>query len=181
MKFLTNNKNMDYILNCGLEVIKQKDNTEILQNFGFKITAQKDGSGLLHIVPIKNTLFRSERYVVIPKEIFDDIKSGNTDLFSLMEKYNYLEKLIFPRIKVVPQPQPKINTENCYQGADFFVTHEEGKYYLEYLLARQGGGERKFEISKDIYEDARKGKMSSSDIFKKYNLYHLDIPENDVK
>jgi hypothetical protein len=83
--------------------------------------------------------------------------------------------------EVKPIPRPKINTETMYQGIDFFVTEETGRYFFKYRLSRQGDGERKFEITKEIYEDARKGDKSTSDLFKKYNLYHLDIPENNVK
>ena len=68
-----------------------------------------------------------------------------------------------------------------YQCVDFFVTEELGKYFLKYRLSRQGDGERKFEITREVYEEARTDKYSASDLFKKYNPYHLDIPENDVK
>lgn len=56
-----------------------------------------------------------------------------------------------------------------------------GCYYLIYELSRHGGGHRKIPITKEIYEEARIGKHSTSDLFKKYNLYNLDVPENDVK
>lgn len=146
---------------------------------GWTVKELDDGMGLLHVIPVG--LFRYEEYVVIPQNVFEDIKNGERDIFFLLTKYKLYDIIPLRGETVIPNPKPNINTENCYQGADFFVTHEEDKYYLEYLLARQGGGTRKFEISKEIYEDARKGKMSSSDIFRKYNLYHLDVPENDVK
>jgi hypothetical protein len=158
----------------------------LINTNGWTVTKQKNGTGLLHIIPETNSVFCEERFVTLTSEMMTDIENGMTNINDLALKYKIYTWICFDAPdsigeKVIPNPRPKINTENCYQGADFFVIHEEGKYYLEYLLARQGGGERKFEISKEIYEDARKGKMSSSDIFRKYNLYHLDIPENDVK
>jgi hypothetical protein len=148
---------------------------------GWTIKEQKNGTGLLHIIPAPKSLFRYEEYVVIPQNVFEEIKNGERNIFSLLTKYKLYNIIPLRGEKVIPNPKPNINTENCYQGTGFFVTHEDDKYFFRYLLSRHGGGERKFEISKEIYEDARKGEMSVSDILKKYNLYHLDIPENDVK
>jgi hypothetical protein len=160
---------------------------------GWTVTKQEDSTGLLHIIPNPDSIFSKERFVVLPHEMIVDIENGMTDINELSEKYEIYSWITFggrqentivdmatgERVHLIPKP--RINTENCYQGVDFFVTHEKDKYFFRYLLSRQGGGERKFEISKEIYEDARKGEMSTSDIFKKYNLYHLDIPENDIE
>jgi hypothetical protein len=160
---------------------------------GWTVTKQEDGTGLLHIIPKPNSIFSKERFVILPHEMMVDIENGMTDINELSEKHEIYSWITFgerqeniivdmatgERIQLIPRP--RINTKNCYQGADFFVTCEGDKYFFKYLLSRQGGRERKFEISKEIYEDARKGDMDASDIFKKYNLYHLDIPENDVE
>ena len=83
--------------------------------------------------------------------------------------------------EIKPVLQPRVNTKNKYQGVDFFVMEEAGKYFIKYRLSHQGDGERNFEISKEIYKDARTGKYSTSELFRKYNLYHMDTPDNDVK
>lgn len=151
-------------------------------NNGWLISKDIDGNPILHITPIPNTIYRRKQDVKITHDIYEDIASGETDLKLLFKKHN-LHLIIMEQgsRKVTLTPKPKINTETKYQGTDFFVTIEYDKYYLEYRLARQGDGSRKFEISKEIYEEARTGKHSTSDLFKKFNLYHLDVSENDVK
>jgi hypothetical protein len=153
---------------------------------GWTVTKQENSTGLLHIIPETNSIFHEERFVTLTPQMMADIEKGMTDINDLADKHDIYLWICFKAPdciaeKVIPNPKPNINTENCYQGPAYFVTHEGDKYYFRYLLSRQGGGERKFEISKEIYEDVRKGGMSTPDIFKKYNLYHLDVPENDVK
>jgi hypothetical protein len=117
----------------------------------------------------------------VTEEIYNAAKDENMSLKDLIEKYDVqstCKKLYDMR---EPQKGFRIpNTHTRYSNGDFIATQEGNKYFLEYQLARHGGGSRKFEISKEIYEDARTGKYSTSDLFKKYNLYHLDVPENDV-
>ncbi|MCG8573513.1 MAG: hypothetical protein MI810_01395 [Flavobacteriales bacterium] len=67
-----------------------------------------------------------------------------------------------------------------FHGKGFVITEENGNYYLEYQLARHGGGSRKFEINKAVYDDAKTGEHTISELLKKPNLYKFDIPENDV-
>ncbi len=149
---------------------------------GWLVKRESGGKPILYVTPIPNTLFRKNQAVEITEAIFKDISKGETDLKNLFKKHNLHMLIIEQGAKEVkPIPRPKINTETMYQGIDFFVTEETGRYFFKYRLSRQGDGERKFEITKEIYEDARKGDKSTSDLFKKYNLYHLDIPENNVK
>lgn len=135
---------------------------------------------ILHVTPIPNTLFRKHQDVEIDDEIFKAISGGEREVQTLFKKYK-LHKIIIENGGVEVKPNVKLmNTPTKFYGGGFIVTQEEGKYYLDYQLSRHGGGSRKFEITKEIYEDARTGKYSLSDLFKKYNLYHLDVPGNDV-
>lgn len=149
---------------------------------GWVVEKKGDNVPILYVTPIPNTLFRKNQTVKITNTIFEDISSGETDLKNLFKKHK-LHKLIMEQgaKEVKPVLSQRINTETMYQGVDFFVTEELGKYFLRYRLSRHGDGERKFEITKEIYQAARTGRYSTSDLFKKYNLYHLDVPANDVK
>lgn len=64
------------------------------------------------------------------------------------------------------------NTDNKFYGRGFIATNEGSKYYLEYQLTRHGGGSKKNEVSKEVYEDSRKGNKTTAEILKKYNLYN---------
>lgn len=144
------------------------------------IEKQNDGSGILHVIPIANSIFRKEQYVVVTKNVMKAVEDGEINVQVLFKEYDLHKQIIqwkqgtYPTIK-------RVNTATKYYGVDFIVTQEGDKYFLDYQLVIHGGGSRKFEITKEIYEDARKGDKSTSDLFKKYNLYHLDVPENDVK
>jgi|GEM_PF-1957947 len=147
---------------------------------GWTVTKNDKGIAVLHVIPIEGSLFRKEQFVNIPNNVFDDIRDGEREIKELFRKYK-LHNLIFQwdREPVVSEKYENTNSE--FYGSGFLVTQEGKHYFIEYELSQHGGGHRKFEITKEIYEDARKGDKSTSDLFKKYNLYHLDIPENDVK
>ncbi len=146
---------------------------EYILNNGWRIVKKQNGIGLLQIKPIPNSIFRTERCIEVPAEVFNDIENGEKDAFSIIKKYNLLDAL-FQWQAPCTNNTKKTNTENCYQGEDFFVTKEGNKYFLSYLLSRQGGGEGKIEISKEIYNDVRSETLSLSDILKKYDLYKYD-------
>ena len=135
----------------------------------------------LDIKPLENTLFRKERTVEISDEIFEVVKNGERKLSELFKKYN-LHKYIIKWVKPVKASvsMKRVNTENKFYGKDYIATREGTSYYLEYRLARHGDGGRKIKVNKNIYEDARSSEKSISELFKKYNLYHLDTPDNDV-
>lgn len=119
---------------------------------------------------------------VVTDEIYNYAKNETVTLRDLLEKYDVENtcKKLYDIGK--PQRGFKIpNTDTTYSNGDLIATIEGERFFLEYQLARHGGGSRKFEITKEIYEEARTGKYKTSDLFKKYNLYHLDVPENDVK
>lgn len=149
------------------------------QNWKVKKTAK--GHFLLEYMP--GILGENGALVRISEEVYKVGLSEGWTLKELFDKYklskNEVLTIIKPTVKLTPRP--KINTLIKYQGVDFFVTQEDDKYFLEYRLARHGDGSRKFEITKEIYQEARTGKYATSDLFKKYNLYHLDVPENDIK
>ncbi|MEM6814417.1 MAG: hypothetical protein AAF600_08490 [Bacteroidota bacterium] len=150
----------------------------ILDN-GWIVSKQPAEAPILHVTPLPNSIFRVRDDLELPNDIYRDIAEGERSIKELFKKHklhNLIIKWGEPR-KVLP----KDNSPAKFYGRGFIVTQEDNKYFLDYQLARQGGGSRKFEISKEIYEEARTGKYATSDLFKKYNLYHLDIPENDVK
>lgn len=119
---------------------------------------------------------------VVNKEIYDKVKNSSITFEQLINKYNILTK--FRKLYNLSEEKKGFtipNTDTRYGNGDFIVTDENGVYFIEYQCSGHGGGSRKFKIEKQVYEDARTGKFSTSDLFKKYNLYHLDIPENNVK
>jgi hypothetical protein len=154
---------------------------KIYEHNGWKVIATKNGKfGLSydsHILT-EDTL---GALIEINEDVFNAACNPDIELKDLFEKYNLYENKVLYKLKKVILTKTKENTPIKFYGGDFIVTQEGEKYFLKYLLSCQGGGSRKFEISKEIYEDARKGDKSTSDLFKKYNLYHLDVPENDVK
>lgn len=123
---------------------------------GWLAEKQDDHAPVLHVTPIPNTLFRKNQTVEITDIIFEDIRCGETDLKNLFKKYK-LHMLIMEQgaKEIKPVIRPRINTATKYQGVDFFVTEELGLYFLRYRLSRQGDGERKFEIPREVYEEAR--------------------------
>jgi hypothetical protein len=119
---------------------------------------------------------------LVNEEVYKRALDPDIGLKQLIKEFNIFSN--FKKIYDIKKPlklSPKESTPTKFYGRGFIAAQEGEKYFLEYQLARHGGGSRKFEISKEIYEDARKGDKSTSDLFKKYNLYHFDIPENDVK
>ncbi|NJM24269.1 MAG: hypothetical protein HC859_00735 [Bacteroidia bacterium] len=147
---------------------------------GWTIERDIDGAGVLHVKPLPNSIFRKEQYVLVSIDVIQAVENGERSVQSLFKNYDLHKQIIQWKKGTLPKKE-RVNTPTKYQGVDFFVTEENDKYYLEYLLSTQGGKSRKFEISKEIYEEARMGKYSTSELFKKYDLYHLDVPENDVK
>lgn len=135
----------------------------------------------LDIKPLNKTIFTKNRTVRISEEIFNVVKNGECKVLKLFKKFN-LQKFLFTWNKpnYTNRAMNKVNTENKFYGRGFIVFKEEAKYFLEYQLARQGGGSRRFEISKKVYDDARRGNKSTSELLKKHNLYHKDRPENDI-
>jgi hypothetical protein len=120
--------------------------------------------------------------VYISEEIYNDAKNGNIDLKSLFDKYNlYDYRHIGKSKKVSLDPTNYRNTPIKYYGRGLIATDENGRYFMKYQKATHGGGSRKIEISKQAYEDIRVDDLSASEVIIKYNLRHLDIPENDVK
>ncbi|MEQ9307735.1 MAG: hypothetical protein RJQ14_27745 [Marinoscillum sp.] len=152
---------------------------EFVLDNGWIASKQPDQEPILFVTPLPNSIFKIYKEIELPNNIYEDIVRGERSIKELFKKYK-LHSLIIEWGAPTKIP-PKENTPTKFYGGGFIVTEEGNKYYLDYLLSTQGGKSRRFEISKKIYEEARTGKYSLSDLFKKYNLYHLDIPENDVK
>jgi hypothetical protein len=148
---------------------------------GWFVTKMEGKSAVLHITPLPNSIFRKYQSVDIPDEIFNDIELGEVSIKELFNKYK-LHEFIFQWENRQPEISKRpANSSTIFYGNGFIATNEKNGYFLEYEISSHGGGHRKIPITKDIYDDARNGDKSTSDLFKKFNLYHLDIPENDIK
>jgi len=119
--------------------------------------------------------------IEINEIVFNAACDPNIGLKDLFDQFNLYNNKVIAHLGEKTTLIKKTNTINKYYGRGFIAIKEGNKYFLKYILSRQGGGSRKFEISKEIYDDAREGDKSTSDLFKKHNLYHLDVPENDEK
>lgn len=143
------------------------------------VVEKTPNGGILHVTPLTNSIFRVNLDIELPYNVLKDIENGELEIKELFRKHKLHNLIIqWGKTKTI---EPKKNTSTKFYGRGFIATLEEGKYYFMYQLARQGGGSRKFEITKTIYDDIRLNDYGTSDLFKKYNLYHLDVPENDVK
>lgn len=142
---------------------------------------KKEGSNppILYVTPIKNTIFKKKLEIEINDEIFRDIVLGERNIKELFRKHK-LHTIIIKKGSIDVKPEIlSIKKPNQVNGKGFILTKENDEYFLEYQLSKQGGGSRKFEINEEIYLDAIKGNYTTSDLFKKYNLYNLDISENE--
>lgn len=146
---------------------------------GWVVSKKNDEVPILHVTPLPNSIFRIYQDIELPDDIYKDMAEGERSIKTLFKKHK-LHNLIIKWGKP-KKITPKKDTPTKFYGCGFIATQEGEKYFLEYQLARHGGGSRKFEINKEIYEDARKGDKSLSELFEKYNLYRFDVPENDVK
>jgi hypothetical protein len=146
---------------------------------GWKITHDGENFYLTYLPDILGELGASYQ---VNEDIYQKVLNSDIALKQLMFEFDIAST--FKKIYDIRKPPNIINrgsTATNYYSHDFILTREGEKYFIEYQLAQHGGGSRKFEITKEIYEDAHKGDKSTSDLFKKYNLYHLDVPKNDVK
>jgi len=150
-----------------------------IKKSGWKVT--HDG-GAFYLTYLPGKIGESGASYEVDKEVYERALDSEVSLTQLINEFNIFRnfKKVYD-IKKPPELPLRKNTPTKFYGKDFITTHEKDKYYLMYQLGRHGGGHRKIPITKEIYEDARKGDKSTSDLFKKYNLYHLDVPENDVK
>ncbi|MDO5969241.1 hypothetical protein Q4Q35_05420 [Flavivirga aquimarina] len=148
---------------------------------GWIVKQEGDNPPILYVTPIANTVFKKKIKVEIDETVFKDIVFGERSTKELFKKYK-LHTIIIEQgsIKVKPISISK-NSSNTYYGKDFILTIENDKFFIEYQLSIQGGGSRKFEINHEVYLEAIKGNYTTFGLFKKYNLHHLDTPENDVK
>ena len=138
----------------------------ILDN-GWIVSKEADNLAILHVTPLPNSIFRIYQDIKLPNNILKDIEAGERSISKLFKKHK-LHTLIIKWGKpktIIPEE----NTPIKYFGKGFIVTQEDEKYFIEYLLSIQGGKSRKFEITRAIYEAARKGDNSPSALFKKYN------------
>ena len=146
---------------------------------GWTVSKNEKGIAILHVTPIEGSIFRKEQFIDIPKEIFENIRNGERHISELFRKYK-LHDLIFQWNRAPVFSERQENTDSKFYGRDFIAIQDDNRYFIEYELSQYGGGHRKIEITKEIYKDARRGDKSISDLFIKYNLYHLDVTEYDV-
>lgn len=89
-----------------------------------------------------------------------------------MDDYS-LKKGLYPKIPSKDYPS-EINRSG------YIVFKKGDKFFIQYQLARHGGGERKFQISEEIYNFIVVNNVRLEDVFKKFKLYDKDILQNDV-
>jgi Mor family transcriptional regulator len=136
---------------------------------GWVVAKGIDNIVILHVMPIPDSIFRKEMNIEIPNSIYNEIELGERRVTELFRKYN-LHELIFQWDREPVISKKNINTKNEFYGIDFLATCEGKCYFLEYELSQHGGGHRKIRINKEIYETARHGELSISDLIKKFNL-----------
>ncbi len=148
-------------------------NEFILDN-GWVVKETESGNGILYVTPIANSIFQIYQEVEIHHDILLDIEKGERNIKDLFRKHK-LHNLIFENgSKLVIGKNNSVNTPHTYTSNDFIATKENEGYFLEYERAAHGGGHRKIQITKEIYNDACSGKYNLPKLFEKYNLYHLD-------
>jgi len=145
---------------------------------GWELIESRNGYGLRYEPGI---IGPTGALIKISKEVYTGAKEGKISLIELFKKYSLDKCEVVYQISETIITKPKLSTSTKFYGKGFIVEEVNNKYYLTYQLASHGGGARKFEIEREIYEEARKGYHTTSSIFKKYNLYHLNVPENDVE
>lgn len=151
----------------------------ILDN-GWLAFEDDSGKGVLIVEPLQNSLFTKKKIVELPDDVFNDIRNGTTEIKELFRKHK-LHNLIIEWEVPKHGNDHFVNTETKFYGRGYCVIVEEEKYYLSIQLSSHGGGSRKFEITKEIFEYAQNDKLTIKDILNKFNLHHLDVPENDLK
>ncbi len=156
-----------------------KNKTFILDN-GWEAYMNDDGSFMLHVIPIPNNIFRIEQRVNISEEIYTAIADGERNVKVLVENFKLNDHII--TWKDIDRPKLDfINTSERFYGDGYVVVEKDNRYFMEYQLSTQGGGSRNIEINKQIYLKARNPDISTSDLFKEFDLHKYDIDEFDVK
>jgi hypothetical protein len=122
--------------------------------------------------------------ISISEVVFNEAKAPNCNLSDLFRKYNLDTCKVLLRIgkpvKLSNSNNNK-NTRNKFYGRGYIVEKTDKGFFLRYQLDIHGGGIREFEISEKIYLYARDTNLSTTDLFKKFDLYKYDILENDIK
>ncbi|MEY8780034.1 hypothetical protein AB9K32_06375 [Allomuricauda sp. XS_ASV26] len=118
--------------------------------------------------------------IEINEEVFNAASKPGISLKDLFEKYDLFNFKVIRRLGDVVHLKKKESTPNKYYGRGLIATDEDGHYFMEYQKAAHGGGSRKIEITEEVYRDIRLNDLGATEVLKKYNLYHLDVPENDV-
>jgi hypothetical protein len=151
---------------------------EIIKHKGWYVSQLENGRYLLYYDC--GIVSETGGLIEINATIYNEAKKEQSELKNIFEKYNlYNFKKVYSVVKGETYSSP-VNTPDKFHGQAYIVSHDGGKYYLEYLLAYHGGGSRRFEISKEIFEYARNDEITIKEILKKFNLHHLDDPDNDV-
>ena len=148
-------------------------------HIGWKVLkTNNDKYGLFYDIDI---LGEKGALIEISEEVFIEAKEPNCSLSELFEKFDLSKNKVLYRIRPPVKLKPHKNTPTKFYGGGYIVEKIDHKYFLSYQLASHGGGSRRFEINEKIYLYARNSKITITDIFKKFDLYKYDIPENDEK
>lgn len=152
---------------------------ETIKHKGWYVSQLENGRYLLYYD--RDIIGKTGGLIEINVNIFNEAKKEQANLSELFKKYNLDSLKKIYSIKKSGTYKSAVNTPDKYYGQAYIVSHENGKYFIEYLLAYHGGGSRKFEINKEIFEYSRNDKISIKNILDMFNLHHLDVSENDVK
>lgn len=145
---------------------------------------RKENKFYLRVNPIENTLYTRSYDVEIDEAFYKDVEHGMTNTDMLSEKHDIylisIKSMKFEKPEKIPL---KKLPPNFTRVSDFILEESTDKYYLHFQEAKNGGGERRIEISKKVYDDGLTGAFSVTDLFIEYNLYHLleDKDENESR
>lgn len=145
------------------------------------------GKGLYVLQYLDGVLAEEGAALEVSKAVFDYAMENSVSLRELFDQFElHNNKVLYKIGKPISNYGVSGKTSDnqgneTHHGAGYFVTNENDKYYLNYQLARHGGGTGRFEISKEIFLYAKREGVSTRDIFDKFDLAHLDVEENYIK
>ncbi len=131
----------------------------------------------------RNIISEDGALIQITEDVFNDARDPNCNLIELFNKHDLEKSEVLLKVgkPIKLDNIIKKNTQNKFHGNGYIVRKKDEKYYLRYRLAQHGDGIREFEITEQVYLYDRNKGLTMIDILKKYDLYKLDIPENNVK
>jgi len=120
--------------------------------------------------------------IKVSKEEFNYVSTNPISLQALIAKFELNKNKVLYRIgakqQYIDTRDHSDKTKHHRKG--YFASSDYDGYYLNYQLSRHGDGTGRFKISEEIYEYIGNNEISLTDLFVKYDLHHLDVPENYI-